>query len=350
MFSVLIQFLKTQSPDRSENTRGNGPRNVHRYVYRIEIIFVFVFGMLIAAYPVKQLRAHHPSGNTRGVDFGKAGNRPANQAYLDIGHLKATNRNRHATTATAALELAFLDNRVGLNLQMPYTYYTQKERRDAGRYGRPRLGGRWHLPFDLHPAFYSVLDADVGFPTGADRKRFVDENFYDSTAGITLGWSGDLWVLMLRGGGVFPVSRLPQASTYNAYERWPWEPVEETVTRDTHELKKVTEWRARMGLRLSEMLVWFAGFYYRVPYSGVVYEKASAGEIPVIYREVETGLSFQPVQTLAITLTYRYPLFRKSRHAEQNQNIYILLGRTPPNPAEYRLFDEGYSLTLSYNF
>lgn len=316
--------------------------------YAVSAIFIFLS-------PLTALLAHHPSAGPGSRVLGASTPVPRDQLIFALDYLKGDPENRDIWTLTAAGELNFFDGRVGLGLQLPYQYYEQKDRADAARYARPRLGLRlqpWPELSAGEGQVFLVGDVDVGFATGSDRNRFVDENFYDSAAGLTLGCAFDDLILTIRGGGVFPLSRLPQAETDDpdGVVHYPWEPVAETNTRDTHELKKVTEWRLRAGYRVTEVLQPFVGFAYRVPYAGVLKERATGDRVPKIYREFEAGLVVQASESLAVTVGYRIPLFRKREYSDVDRAWYVLQGRAPPDPSEFRQFVEAYNVSVSILF
>jgi hypothetical protein len=301
------------------------------------------------------LFAHHPPTNPGGRVLGDSTTAPRDQLVLSLDYLKGDRENRDVWTLNAAGELVFFEGRLGLGLQVPYQYFEQRDRDDAARFSRPRLGLRlqpWPEISIGEGSLYIIGDADLGFATGSDRGRFVDENFYDSNAGFTVACAIEDWIFTLRGGGVFPVTRLPKEEVADTpgITRLPWEPIQETNTRDTHELKKVTEWRARAGYRISQSLLGFAGFLYRTPYAGVIKERSTGDDVPQIYRELEAGLVFQVSEDVAITGAYRKPLYRKRENDALDEAWYFLQGRTPPNPARHKLFTEAYSLAVSFLF
>lgn len=300
--------------------------------------------------------AHHPPTNPGGRVLGDSTTVPRDQLVLSLDYLKGDRENRDIWTANVAGELVFFEGRLGLGLQVPYQYFEQRDRDNAARFSRPRLGLRltpWpQIDLGSGASLYLIGDVDLGFATGSDRGRFVDENFYDSNAGATIALAIDDWIFSLRGGGVFPVSRLPKPEIPDTpgLTRAPWEPVEETNTRDTHELKKVTEWRVRAGYRLTESLLGFTGFLYRTPYAGIIKERATGDDVPKIYREVEAGLVYQLSETISITGIYRKPLFRKQENSAVDEVFFLLQGRTPPNPTRNKLFTESYTVAVSFLF
>lgn len=327
--------------------------------YFLKEIIAASAGFLLSA---SALFAHHPPTNPGGRVLGDSTPEPRDQLVVSLDYIKGERENRNTATLNVAGELSFFVGRLGLGLQVPYQYYRQKDREDAARWSRPRLGLRAQ-PFgkkaggalelwDLGALF--VLDADLGFASGADRDRFVDENFYDSNAGVTIGLTVDDWIFTVRGGGIFPVSKLPRAEAVDPGElppvRLPWEPAEETNTRDTHELKKVTEWQLRAGYRITDELLGFAGFLYRTPYAGVIKERATGGDVPKIYREVQAGFTYQLNFDYSLSFTYRAPLFNKQENSALDEAWYFLQGRTPPDPARNKLFSEAYTVAVTAFF
>ncbi len=318
----------------------------------------------VVALAVMPLYAHHPGHASRARVLGNTTPGPRSQVLFSVDYVKGEPDNRNIWTVSAAGELNVLDDEdygaLGLNFQVPYVYYAQKDREDAGRYGRPRLGLRAQPKLGEQETFFLVADADLGFAAGSDRDVFVDENFYDGGAGLTLGLASDRWLFTLRAGGTWPLSQLPREESTEVttelqeIETLPWEPEPLTVTRETHELEKVTEWRARLGFRplpsFAETFTVFGGFAYRVPYAGVIQERANAGEEPRIYRELEAGVSFGITDNMLVSAGYRYPLFRRRPNTEVEELWYFLQGRRPPEPREYRLFDEAYSIAVVYLF
>ncbi|MCR9143959.1 MAG: hypothetical protein NXI24_17060 [bacterium] len=325
----------------------NPIRNSGRLSLSLTIFFAIGFANSIGA--------HHPPTNPGGRVLGDSTTAPRDQVVLSLDYLKGDRENRDVWTANAAGELVFFEGRLGLGLQIPYQYFEQRDRDDAARFSRPRLGLRLQPWPELEAgggSFYLIGDLDLGFATGSDRGRFVDENFYDSNAGLTLGYAIEGWIFTLRGGGIFPLTRLPKAEVADTpgITRLPWEPVEETNTRDTHELKKVSEWRLRAGYRITESFLGFAGFLYRRPYAGVIKERATGDDVPQIYREVEAGIVYQLSDSVSITGTYRQPLFRKRENSGVDEVWYLLQGRTPPNSARHKLYTESYTVAVSFLF
>lgn len=315
-------------------------------------IITWVFAYLGCLVLAGTLAAHHPPTNPGGRVLGDSTTAPRDQLVISLDYLKGDRENQNVWTLNVAGELVFFDGRVGLGLQVPYQYYDQRDREDAARFSRPRLGLRlqpWPEIVAGDGSFYLVGDVDLGFAAGSDRGRFVDENFYDSNAGLTIGYAIHDWIFTLRGGGVFPVTRLPKAEVADT-TRLPWEPVEETNTRDTHELKKVTEWRVRAGYRITESLLSFVGFLYRTPYAGIIKERSTGDDVPKIYRELEAGLVYQITEDVSISAGYRKPLYTKRENTGLEETYFFLQGRTPPNPTRHKLYSEAYSLAVTVLF
>jgi hypothetical protein len=307
---------------------------------------LIAFAALLGGAAFAPLYAHHPtpasSGDAR-LD------KPEDQLIFGLEWLRGEPQNRETLAASLYGELAFLENRLGLSLRLPYNYYMQRNRDDAGRYGRPRLG--------LRGALYSgeslalLADADFAPATGGDARSFVDENFAESAGGLTLGLSFEHWRFVVRGGGRWPLSRLPEPSatptvTTETFAR----PRETPANRSTHALIPVTEWQARVVYMARDDLALFAGGLYRLPYEGPLVEKARSIYAPGIFREAEAGASFSFTDYAFVSLSYRYPLYRKREIGTGETLAALLASRALANPREFRLYAESWQLQLGLRF
>ncbi|MCB1327364.1 MAG: hypothetical protein H7A21_14655 [Spirochaetales bacterium] len=298
--------------------------------------------------------AHHgsarvpPGLSTGGVSV------PRDSLSVSVEHFKGESQNRNRTITTARGELTLRDGLLGFSLSVPYEYLHQRDRADAGRYGRPRFGARlrlWPFPDEESP-FFAVFDADVGFASGADRRRFVDENFYDSRAGLTLGFATEHWLTQFRAGGIFPISRLPERPEQHgsSIPPMPFEAHVHDVTGESHELKKVTEFQVMVGYRPLDSLLIYASGLYRTPHGGVLYERSDADRVPKIFRELETGLAWLVLDDLLVSVSYRYPLTRGIERNDGQKMIDLVFKGIPPEGHEFRLYHEAYAIGVSYFF
>lgn len=302
--------------------------------------------ILLASAVFMPLYAHHPtpasSGDAR-LD------KPEDQLIFGVEWLRGEPQNRETLAGSLYGELEFLENRLGLSLRLPYNYYMQRNRDDAGRYGRPRLGLRGALFAGEYAAL--LADADFAPATGGDARSFVDENFAESAGGLTFGLSFEHWRFVARGGGRWPLSRLPEASvtptvTTENFAR----PRETPANRSTHNLVPVTEWQARVVYMARDDLALFAGGLYRVPYEGPLVEKARSIYAPGIFREAEAGASWSVTDSAFVSLSYRYPLYRKRKIETSETLAALLTNRTLANPREFRLYAESIQLQLGLRF
>ena len=327
------------------------------------------------------LFAHHPSGvGTRALPGGRS-LRPAPQILLDAAYYKGERQNRHRLIATTAVELPVYSDLLALSVEAPYTYFRQNDRGDAGRHGRPRMGLRLRAPLerlgDDLSNWLMVLDGDYAAPAGRDRNVFVDEPFADARAGLTFGYADESFLFLLRGGGIFPASDLPFRGI-DELSAAPWRPAPELIRGETHELKKTTEWQARLGIRRDGIL-FFVGGLHRTPYAGVVIERRFASlplartivalaldeerpdltlttfdlarpEPPAVYGQVETGLAFDPAPGWTVAFSYGYPLFRGAPLSVLEQFVYLAGNEIPPDQREFRLHDEVYTFSISRSF
>ncbi len=332
-------YALRQSPLRVSSLRG--------FVAAVLVAFALSFG-------AGAILAHHPSSASTARVIDGRSVAPSNQFILDAEYRKGEQENRHRLITTLSAEFAFLDGNLGLTLGLPWHYLAQKNRADAARFGRPRVGFRFRPllgPLTADAPFFLVLDGDLAAASGSDRGRFLDEDFWEYTAGATIGWSAGDWTLTLRGGGRFPLTRLPRSEAANPLNPLPWEPTPELARRETHDLKKVSEWEARAGYRISDSTSLFAGFAYRTPYAGIIKEKATGNEVPLVYREASAGVSWKLGENSGLRLAYRYPLFRKRDQSPAEKAVSIqLLRRLPDDPREFRLFDESWSGSLIFGF
>lgn len=192
----------------------------------------------------------------------------------DFVYRKGGNSNRNEWQITFEAEKIIYSDRISAYVQLPYHYYDQKKRKDAGRYGRPRLGLRAHYGWD-----WIQLQSDLAMASGADRDRFVDENFYDSSNYITASTKKSGYYMAIRVGAIFPIGKLPEPGQPDP-SRPAYEPEEEIVSRETHNLKKVTIWEGFLVYRVFKNTIVFARILYRVPYAGTLQEKDSSGLAP----------------------------------------------------------------------
>lgn len=302
--------------------------------------------ILLTGAAFAPLDAHHPtpasSGDAR-LD------KPEDQLIFGLEWLRGEPQNRETLAGALYGELEFLDNRLGMSLRLPYNYYRQRNRDDAGRYGRPRLGLRGALYAGESLAL--LADADFAPATGGDTRSFVDENFAESAGGLTFGLSFEHWRFVARGGGRWPLSRLPDPSvapavTTDNFAR----PRETPANRSTHNLVPVTEWQARVVYMARDDLALFAGGLYRLPYEGPLVEKSRSIYAPGIFREAEAGASWSVTNNAFVSLSYRYPLYRK-REIETSETLAALLtNRALANPREFRLYAESFQLQLGLRF
>ena len=278
--------------------------------------------------------AHHPPAMNAVAGRGAI---PQDRVRFESEYRKAERGNRNTLINRLGVELGFLDGHLSWNLEISHYLLAQKDTRDAALWGRPRTGLRYR-PF-LWDSWLVVLDADIGF--AANGSSMVDEPFYDSRAGLTVGYLRDLRIYG-RIEGVFPMGSLPEEKLQTV--ELPWRPPEDYVNRADYELEKSTA----LSARISYLFGWFepyAGILYRLPYNGVLQEKSEFD--PVFFRQWEAGAGFL-LGDFYISAGYQKP-FQKIEDRTLERWGYSQIGIVPRTP-QRALLEESFTLSVFFQF
>ncbi|MBX7056583.1 MAG: hypothetical protein K1X75_00865 [Leptospirales bacterium] len=288
--------------------------------------------MLLLAAAMNPLQAHHGGS---GGGSAAPGLLPRNQVAYSLQVRMGEQGDRDRWLNSLAGELAF-GQAFSFYGAASYHYLSQKNRSDAGRLGRVEIGLK-AMPLESGPWQWTLQAAYLP-ATGPTRSRFVDEDYQEGRIGTGLGYNASPFFGDLSVSGAFPLSRLPEQAPP------PQDPVQSIAyepppARQTHELKKSTAWRLRVGGFLSEQIYASAAFNYRLPYAGVLKERDAQGEAPSIYRSLDFGLGYEVEHRLQLELGYEHPLYQKrSRPSWEVPLLYFGRGVGPENPRAQRLY------------
>jgi len=231
-------------------------------------------------------------------------------------------------------------------------YRTWPGRPTELRQERDRLGSRLVLPFEED--WLLLGQVSVGLASGADRRRRVDQNFFDGSAEAGIGWRKERWLLALVLNGSFPLSSLRPGyyveqwmiAELGALHPHEWLPdFQETVVQETFVLKKTTQWEGSLFYQTHPRLGLGISGLYRHPYGGLLLNRSTADRVPGIHREVSVLGSFT-YSSLRLEIAYAYPLFRGRSLSEDDRLLYFLTGSRPPNPTEHRLYSHAWRFAL----
>lgn len=275
--------------------------------------------------------SHDPKTTTRFVDpFTGKREQPASYLVITQDYYKATNENSNIYTTTAFVEVPFLDGQIAVNLSIPWTYFQQKGREDAARIGKPYIGGKWLPLGDFEKNYFIMFEGNIGFPSGPDTDRFTGGNYYTGQGLITLGYLYQKWSIVLKGGGIQPLSRLRPSNLQDNDGIPFWlRPETSEPPPERYELKKVTIIQSYVTYYFIPELSFFVGWLYRTPYQGVDFDTTTKDTIPRIFQEGSLGFAWNFSEKYNLITSYRYPTYRKPDH---------------------RLYESAWTLALSIEF
>lgn len=293
---------------------------LYKKTRRISIARVLLLAVLV--FSAQAVDSHHsgsthnPNATTRFVDpFTGKREKPAGYFVLTQDLYRGTNENSNLYTTTGFVEIPFAEGRFAFNLSVPWTYFDQKDRRDAARIGKTYLGGKWFPLGDFEKNYFLVVEGNVGFPSGPDTDRFTGGNYYTGQGFLTLGYLWNRWSFVAKGGGVQPLSRL-QPNNLQDNDGIPYflRAPSGSPPESRYLLKKTTLWQAYATYMALPEVSLFAGFLYRTPYQGVDFDREKEDTIPRIFREATGGFTYNFSEKYNVTVGYRYPLYRKKDH------------------------------------
>ncbi|TGJ99644.1 hypothetical protein EHO59_17555 [Leptospira semungkisensis] len=295
-------------------------KNIHKanlISYRIILLPLLLLGS-------SALFAHHAgegqniTSSTRFIDpFAGKKERPADYVTITEDFQKGTLDNSNLYTTTAFTELNFAEGKFAMNFSVPWTYYEQKDRQDAARYGKAYLGAKWNPLIDTGWPFFFLLEGRLGFPSGADTDRFAGGDYYSGIANLTLGATWKQWLFLVRASGIFPLSK--DHASLEAQSGLPYwaqnPPGSQTETNPSTE--KVTQWFAYITYFVNKDFSLLAGYLYRTPYVNVIgggslleEKENNKRTFPKSVQEASLGFNLGIVKGVYGTLVGRLPLIR----------------------------------------
>ncbi|MEQ8353231.1 MAG: hypothetical protein RH862_17275 [Leptospiraceae bacterium] len=296
--------------------------------------FILTISIVLILLSLSELKAHHPSGLS-----GVAGTNPlpADRIMADFEYRQGERGNRNVLLSRTSLELSFLED-FSWRLELGHAAFSQKDAPDAARWLRPRTGFRYSIPMDS--PILVVLDADMGM--AATGQSMIDEPFYDSRSGLTLGYSMESFLIVARIGGIFPVGDLPDNRQETPF--YPWQEPETRVDSTLFELEKVTEFSLRLAYRF-EWMEPFVGGLYRKPHSGVLIEKGESH--PEFYRQWELGSGFY-IGDWNITVAYQKPFTPIANY--DMERFFLSRAGFSTRRNQEKLQDEIFIMSVAYHF
>jgi hypothetical protein len=299
------------------------------FIKLIILLSVFCFDIQLLAHHTGV--SHNPNATTRFVDpFTGKREKPEKYIVFTQDYYKETNEKSNISTTTVFGEIPLYNGLFSVNASVPYTYFQQKNREDAGRVGKIYLGTKI-IPFlDLSKDWFFSIDLNLGFPSGPDTDKITGGNFYAGQGSFTFGYLYDKWNFVVRGGGIQPLSRLrPTNLSDNDGIPYYLRPATAEPPSERIELKKATIWSFYTTYFLTPNISILAGYLYRTPYQGVEFDTSTKNTIPRFFKEVSAGGGYSFSESKTIYFTVRYPLYRNDDH---------------------RLYDLAYSLAYSMEF
>lgn len=294
----------------------------------------FLFFVVMTTF--SSVHAHHTGASqdiqktTRFIDpFTGKREQPANYVVITQDYYKGTNENSNIANTTVFAEMPLAQGKFAINASVPYTYFDQKNRSDAARIGKTYLGGKYYPFFDTNKNYFIVFDGAVGFPSGNDTDRFTGGNYYTGSGFMTFGYLFGQWSVLVRGGGIQPLSRQypTNVNDNDGIPYWLRPPASPTPATN-YELKKTTIWTAYLTYYFKPELSFFVGFLFRTPYQGVDFDLRTKDRIPTVFRENSIGLSYNFSEQYTMSFTYRYPTTRR--------------------PSDLKLYEEAYTIAFSF--
>ncbi|MCE9598743.1 MAG: hypothetical protein K8S54_12310 [Spirochaetia bacterium] len=270
---------------------------------------------------------------------------PETRIGMSVDSQRGALENRNVFTTTLSGEYAFFPGLLSASLSAPYVYFDQKDRADAGRYGKPRAAVTY-MP--MNSKFLLGFRGGIGFPTGPDTDHFTTEDYWDGSVAAQAGFRLSPFVFLVSGSGLFPQAHTP-TKTENEEIPWYLQGARPQTVREI-ELKKVTTWAGQIGWDISSRFSTFVGYTYRTPYAGTEYVTHHATTVPRIYREVSAGVTAQVTDSLFLSVDYRYPLYRGDNIPISEKLARLYLKQAIPDDKEYKLFHESWTFAATWRF
>nr|WP_232225665.1 hypothetical protein [Leptospira broomii] len=261
------------------------------------------------------------ASSTRFIDpFTGKREKPLDYILMTQDYQKGTIDNSNLYTTTLFGETFYSGGKFALNFSVPWIYYQQIGRDDAARYGKPYIGFKWNPFLESTGPFFLLLEARLGFPSGGDSDKFTGGDYYSGLTNLTVGASLDRWLFVIRGSGIFPLSRDHSSTTEQSGIPY-WAQITNTIQAPEAfpKTQKVTQWFGYATYRLAPNFNVFAGYLIRIPYVNVIGGGSLVNEtpgnrkaFPRSFKEVSSGFSCKAFKGSYLTIIGRLPLDRDS--------------------------------------
>lgn len=271
-----------------------------------------------------EIFAHHAAegqsliSSTRFVDpFTGKREKPSDYFLLTQDFQKGTIDNSNLHTTTIFGEFNFAGGKFAANFSAPWTYYEQKDRSDAARYGKAFIGAKWNPLIDTGWPFFIILEGRLGFPSGADTDKFAGGDYYSGITNLTLGATWKEFLFVLRGSGIFPLSKdYPSMDNQSGLPYWAKSSATQT-SEERQEIQKITQWFAYVTYFWTKDFSVFGGFLYRTPYVNVIgggslleEDSETQKKFPKAFKEASLGFNYTLTKGTYLTVAGRLPLIR----------------------------------------
>lgn len=295
---------------------------------------------IFLAFSSNSILADHP-GDTGLTDSGifdpmmGGSTEPLSQIQISIEQEKGAKENQSIYTNTIFFEHSFYKNIFSANISIPYHYFDQKDKKDAGRFGKVYSGFKIFLfRSKLKNAFF-ILDGRIGLPTGRDTDRFVDKDFWDASGGLSAGYKISNFSAGVRWGGQMPLTGLRPKNNTEQYvftdSAWLYDSLQYHI--DSVQLKKTTELSFFFRYSIRKIVSLYAGYYMRTPFDGIIWEEpekeknyliepfdpaqymidkkySSHPSLPQYFEEAYAGIALNFNEKYSMNLAWRYPMER----------------------------------------
>jgi hypothetical protein len=222
---------------------------------------------------------------------------------------RGAKENKDIYNNTVYVESFFMKGAFTINANMSYLYYDQKDRSDAGRYGKPGIGSKI-FPFYKTQAeknFFVFIEPRINFATGPDNTKFIESNYYTGSLNLAGGYAYQRFSFVTRIGGEFPLTK---NTSDNSENNLPNFLRLSTPNTSNIELKKVTSINSIISYSIVQNFSIFTGFLYRTPFNGVEKEISTGDRVPLIFREGTIGMNYVLNEKYIFTLSYKHPFNR----------------------------------------
>ncbi|MCB1140639.1 MAG: hypothetical protein H7A24_08210 [Leptospiraceae bacterium] len=252
------------------------------------------------------------TGNSRFVDpFTGKREKPSNYFILSYDLQKGARGNKNIHSGIGFVEFTPGKGNFAFNLTVPYHFYQQRDRENAGRLGKVYLGAKVLPFFDYQTNWIFILESRLGFPSGSDTDRTTGGDYYLGSLYGTIGYLYHKFSLMGKINGNFPLTKLhPQNQSNNDGIPF-WARTTNLVSSpESIELKKSTVLSTYLSYFMTPRFSLMMGFLYRTPYDGVEKTTSSGNRIPLIFREATAGFSLNVSEKMYFSFSFRNPLVR----------------------------------------